>query len=124
MEWETEEWLSSAYVGAFRNGKKRSLPVWFISIREPFVILSKSLMKLASKSVGEKRKQNGLMLSHPFQAALPNQVLPWRVGYLGFSQDLRGITGGEPEAVEKHWLANIWLIELLETVQLSYSTKK
>lgn len=64
------------------------------------------------------------MLSHPLQAALPNQVLPWRVGYLGFPQDLSGVTGGEPGAAETHWLANIWLTELLETVQLSYSTKK
>lgn len=42
------------------------------------------------------------MLTHSFQAALPVQVLPWRVGYLDFFQDLRGIIGGEPEAVEKH----------------------
>lgn len=52
------------------------------------------------KICGKKRKHNRLMLSHPFQAALPIQVLPWRVGYLGFSQDLRGFTGGEPKQLK------------------------
>lgn len=56
-----------AHVGIYtreKNGKREyfdsvcrrfHLPVWFISIREPLVILSKSLMKLASKSVGKKK---------------------------------------------------------------------
>jgi hypothetical protein len=35
--------------------EKSSLPVWLISIREPLVILSNSLIKLASKSVKGKK---------------------------------------------------------------------
>lgn len=38
--------------GCFQERKEERLPVWFISIREPLVTLSNSLMKLASKSVG------------------------------------------------------------------------
>lgn len=80
-----QEWLSSACVGAFRNRKKRGLPVWFISIREPFVILSKSLMKLASKSVGKKEKTEWTHVKSPFPGGTAQSSSAMEGRLLGFS---------------------------------------